>query len=98
MREAATVIISSALYCGSAMGRLMRPFTARRNEASPKFREVRGPKHVTLDPAGKALALARDLVPLLIEGIVAMVITQRVGRKRAAPHFAYGAHHPSGQH
>src|SRR5258707_777365 len=97
MRAAATVIISSALYCGSAIGPLLRSFAARRRETSPELRKVRRPEHVSLDPGGKALALARDLVPLLVKRIVVLIIAQRVRGKRAAPHLAYRAHPPSGQ-
>jgi hypothetical protein len=56
------------------MDRLRRPLGARESETAPKLSEVRGRNHVAFDPIGKALTLARDLVPSLIEGIVASVI------------------------
>src|SRR5512146_1782655 len=97
MRAAATVIISSALYCGSAIGRLIWLSVACPSKASPKFREVRGRHHVTFHPVGKAHARTSDLVPPLVKGIVARVVTERIGRKRAAPNRANCTDYPSGQ-
>src|SRR5690348_2492344 len=98
IRAAATVIISSAVYCASAIDCVMLPSAGRRSDASPELREVLRREHVALHPSGKALALARYLVPSLIKGIVATVVAERVGRKSAASHFTHRTHHPSGQY
>src|SRR5579872_1123982 len=88
---AATVIISSGVYPFSRMAR-------HSLDASPEAFEVRCPQQVTLDPNLKSLALARDLVPMLIEGVIARVIALRIGRKRATFDFTNRAHYPGRQY
>src|ERR1051325_11955710 len=85
------VIISSAVYCASDM-------TGGSFETPLKFAEILGAEHVPVDPCLKALALPRNIVPSFVERVVALVITLRVGRKRAAFHFTHCTENPRRQH
>src|ERR1700683_4350798 len=70
LRAAAMVIISSAVYFVSGMGdRLL--------QTALEFVKILGSEHVLLHPRLKGLALARDGVPLLVEGVIARIITLR---------------------
>src|ERR1700751_3711411 len=87
MRAAATVIISSELYLVSGMAH-------HGFQTALELIEILGAKHVPLHPGLESFALARDGVPLLVEGVVARIITLRVRRKRSAFYFADRSHHP----
>src|SRR5262245_66013359 len=54
-------------------------------------------EYVRLHPSQKAVAVARDRVPRLIIGIVALVVAVRIGGMRAARHARDGAHAPTRQ-
>src|SRR3569833_743029 len=55
-------------------------------------------EHVVLHPFVERVALARDLIPLLVEAVVARVIALRIGRERAARHLDHMTDGPVRQH
>src|ERR1700677_1702122 len=91
MRAAAMVIISSAEYLLSDMG-------YRRFQTALEFIEILGAQHVALHPGLEGFSLARDGIPLFVEGVVPRIITLRAGWKPSTLHFAYRADYPGRQH
>src|SRR5512136_1686110 len=80
-RDAATVIISSAVNAfGSAILRLRHPDRAQVR------RVVRRPADVAIDPLPESRAIAGNLVPREIEGVVPRVVALRVRWIGAARH------------
>src|SRR5580658_9185239 len=90
MRAAAMVIISSAVYLRSDMA-------YRLFQTALELIKIPGAQDVLLHPCQEGLALARDWVPLLIEGIITRIIALRVGRKRPTFHFAHSPDYPGRQ-
>src|SRR6185295_16601118 len=87
-REAAITIISLAVWVMS----LFRRNAQARGMHGERLRPF--VQHVGLHPGQEAVAVAGDLVPGEIEGIVARVVAVRVGRMRAARHTGDGADRP----
>src|SRR5215831_14588022 len=87
LRAAAMVIISSAVYpfCPEPFLSGMHSGTF---QALAKALEIRGAQNMALHPFLKGLALPRNRVPLLIEGVIAGVISLCVRRKGSALHLA----------
>src|SRR6185436_2345798 len=79
-RDAAITIISLAVWVMS----LLRRHAQARGMHGECLRPL--VQHVGLHPGEEAVAVACDLVPGKIEGVVARVIAVRVGRMRAAGH------------
>src|SRR6476661_329272 len=96
MRAAAMVIISSAVYDTSDM--TGGPSAVNVSNAALELAEILGAEHVAADPRLKRLPIPGDNVPSLVECVVTLIITLRVGGKRASPHFEYRAQHPCRQH
>src|SRR5215210_4180166 len=59
-----------------------RPSSGDGLEAAPVLLDVGGAEHVALDPRCERVAVAADLVPGNVEGVVAVVVAVRVGRVR----------------
>src|SRR6516165_10677523 len=88
-RAAVTVIISSRLYSGA----LIR--ASGGDAQSPQVRRVIGDtEHVAIHPRGKGAAIARDLIPGAVEGVITRVVTLCVGGIGAAGNDARGGDHP----
>src|SRR6478752_7956546 len=109
-RAAAIVIISLAVWAiASSFRRAGRARRLRRlarvclRELACGMRRMHGEhtrsllQHVRLHPGEKAVAVAGDRVPGLVEGIVALVVAVRIGRVGAARHTGNGADGPARQ-
>ena len=85
---------SSRRQCmqGSWMYRLR---LVRHPAASRYSAKSRVLQNVLVDPSVESLAIARDFIPGAVEDVVALVVAVRIGRRRAARHFAYSGHHPT---
>src|SRR5712692_7844891 len=84
-RAAAIVIISFALKAGSGIGHPHRRHWVKPGRTA-KLVEIGGGEHVLLHPRGKCFALARDIIPGFIEGVVALVVAVRIAGVGAARH------------
>src|SRR6516165_5899133 len=78
-RAAVTVIISSLLYSGA----LMRGSRGDAERAQER-RMIGQAEHVAVHPRAEGGAVARDLIPCEVEGVVARIVTVCVGRIGAA--------------
>src|SRR3954470_22227057 len=98
-RAASIVMISVGAYCRFVPSGIGDFPLARRDDARRfhEFHMVLRAQHVLLHPGGEALAVLRDAVPRLAEGVVAPVVAVGVARMRAVGHHAYGREHPVGQ-
>src|SRR6516225_8264338 len=56
--------------------------------------EIRGVHDMPRDPLLECVALARDGVPGLVEAVVSLVVTMRIGRESATRNAAYGSQSP----
>ena len=56
--------------------------------------EVTGFEDMLAHPTEERVAVARDRVPTLVEGIVARVVAMGIGRRRASRHLRDRADHP----
>src|SRR3981081_94982 len=92
-RAAAIVIISVGVWVSGMM------LSLNRGEPPALGREgVRAlVEHVCLHPGEEAVAVARDRVPLLVIGIVALVVALRIGGIRAARNADHCGHGPGRQ-
>src|SRR6266852_2564345 len=103
-RAAAIVIISVALKAiwssfSRAIVRRLRNLACGTPHPSGMHREGLRPlvEHVRLYPGEERVAVARDRVPGLIIGVVALVVAVRIGGMRAARHADDGLDGPARQ-
>src|SRR3954463_2182037 len=92
-RAAAIVIISAGVWVSGMMlslGRGEPPALVREG-----FRAL--VEHVCFHPGEKTVTVARDRVPLLVIGIVALVVALRIGGMRAAGDADHRGHGPGRQ-
>src|SRR5262245_9477847 len=87
-RAAATVIISSAV--NSAI--------SGAPQAAAVLGKILGAEHMPLHPGRESVAIAGDVVPSLVEPVVARVIALGIGWMRPTRHGNDGAHDPGRQH
>src|SRR5512139_408638 len=104
MRAAAMVIISSAVYAASPPAPVFFSDTTLSDmlccslDAPPELGKVGRAADVTINPGRERLTVARNRIPLLVEGVVPRIVAERVRWERAALHLAHGAHRPLRKH
>src|SRR5918995_1747110 len=91
-RAAATDIISSAEYVFSDTGHL------RKSDRHEVLRKVGRATHVAVDPRIEVTAVASDVIPRLVEGVVALGVAVRVGGMGPSRYLADGVYDPCREH
>src|SRR5690606_6001727 len=55
-------------------------------------------EYVVLQPGLELIAVTADGIPILVEGVVTLVVTQRIGRRRPLFRYRDGGNRPGRQH